>query len=106
MVMSWLWNSMNPEISDTFMFLSTAKNIWDAARQTFLKARDAARIFEIKVKVGSIKLGSKIVMEYVTLLQNLWQELDHYRCIETKCPKDAIILKNFIKKNRVYDFLT
>ncbi|XP_020677216.1 uncharacterized protein LOC110095849, partial [Dendrobium catenatum] len=104
MIMSWLWNSITPEISDTFMFLSTAKDIWDAARQTS-KARDAAQIFEIKIKVGSTKQGSKTVTEYATILQNLWQELDHYRCIEIRCPEDAAILKNFIEKNRVYDFL-
>ena len=39
------------------------------------------------------------------MLKNLWQQLDHYRCIETKCPEDATILKNHIKKDQVYDFL-
>ena len=29
-IMAWLWNSMTPEISDTCMFLTTAKDIWDA----------------------------------------------------------------------------
>ncbi|KAL5549794.1 hypothetical protein UlMin_005025 [Ulmus minor] len=29
-VMSWLWNSMEPEISDTCMFLPTAKDIWES----------------------------------------------------------------------------
>jgi len=42
MIMSWLWDSMSPEISDTFMFLSTTKGIWDTARQTISKARDVA----------------------------------------------------------------
>ncbi|KAK3038071.1 hypothetical protein RJ639_031625 [Escallonia herrerae] len=42
MVMSWLWNSMLPEISDTFMFLPTSKEIWEAAQQTYSKVRDAA----------------------------------------------------------------
>ena len=32
MVMSWLWNSMLPEIRDTCMFLTTAKEIWEAVR--------------------------------------------------------------------------
>lgn len=36
---------------------------------------------------------------------NLWQELDHYRVLETKCPVDAVILKNFIENDQVYDFL-
>ena len=39
------------------------------------------------------------------MLQNLWHELDNYQVIKTKCPKDATILKNFIKKDHVYDFL-
>ena len=32
MVMSWLWNSMMPEVSDTCMFLTTAKEIWESYR--------------------------------------------------------------------------
>ena len=39
------------------------------------------------------------------MLKNLWQELDHYRCIETKFPEDATILKNYIEKDQIYDFL-
>ena len=39
------------------------------------------------------------------MLKNLWQKLDHNRCIETKCPKDVAILKNYIENDRVYDFL-
>ncbi|KAF5454932.1 hypothetical protein F2P56_024561 [Juglans regia] len=105
MIMSWLWNSMNPEISNTCMFLSTAKEIWDAVQQTYSKARDAAQVYEIKVKTSATRQGNKTVTEYANLLKNLWQELDHYRCIETKCASDAAILKGFIEKDRVYDFL-
>ena len=41
LVMSWLWNSMVPEISDTVMFL-TAKDIWEAVNLTYSKVKDAA----------------------------------------------------------------
>ena len=105
MVMSWLWNSMTPTISDTCMFLSTAKEIWEAVRQTYSKARDAAQVYEIKIKTAATKQGSKTVTEYANILQNLWQELDYYRCIETKCAEDAANLKNFIEKDRIYEFL-
>ncbi|EXB36816.1 hypothetical protein L484_007878 [Morus notabilis] len=50
MIMAWLWNSMTPEISDTCMFLATAKDIWDAIQQTYSKAKDAAQVYEVKVK--------------------------------------------------------
>ncbi|RVW35301.1 hypothetical protein CK203_098678 [Vitis vinifera] len=80
MIMSWLWDSMNLAISDTHMFLTIAKEIWDSICRTYSKACDAAQVYEIK-------------------------ELDHYRVSEMKCLKDIAVLKNFIEKDRVYDFL-
>ena len=105
MIMAWLWNSMTPEISNTCMFLATAKDIWDAIQQTYSKAIDVAQVYEVKVKTIAAKQGSKTVTEYVNQLKTLWQELDHYRVIKTKCPEDAVVLKDFIKQDRVYDFL-
>ena len=105
MIMSWLWDSMEPMISDTCMFFSTAKEIWEFIRHTYSKARDAAQVYEIKVKIAATKQGDKSVTKYANLLQNRWQELDHYRVFEMKCPEDAGILKSFIERDRVYDFL-
>ena len=96
---------MTPEVSDTYMFLPTAKEVWDAVRQTYSKAQDAAQVYEIKVRVSAMKQGTKSVTEYANSLQSLWQELYHYQCIKTKCSEDAAILKSFIEKDRVYDFL-
>ncbi|GFZ01178.1 hypothetical protein Acr_14g0008130 [Actinidia rufa] len=104
-IMSWLWDSMDPMISYTCLFFSTAKEIWEFIRRTYSKARDAAQVYEIKVKTTVTKQGDKSVTEYANLLQNRWQELDHYRVFEMKCPEDAAILKSFIEKDRVYDFL-
>ena len=105
MIMAWLWNSMTPKISDACMFLATAKDIWDAIQQTYSKARDAAQVYEVKVKTIATKQGRKTITEYANQLNTLWQELDHYRVIKTKCPEDAIVLKDFIEQDRVYDFL-
>ena len=105
MIMSWLWDSMDPMISDTCMFLTTAKEIWNFICRTYSKAHDAAQVYEIKIKTAATKQGDKSATEYANLLQNLWQELDHYRVFEMKCPDDAVILKNFVEKDRVYDFL-
>ncbi|KAI6683703.1 hypothetical protein NL676_029616 [Syzygium grande] len=105
MIMSWLWNSMELAISNTCMFLSTAKEIWDSIQRTYSKACDAAQVYEIKVKTSGTKQGGKTVTEYANSLQNLWQELDHYRVLQMWCPEDAAILKNLIEKDRVYDFL-
>ena len=96
---------MIPNISNTCMFLATAKDIWDAIQQTYSKARDAAQVYEVKVKKIVAKQGSKTVTQYADQLTTLWQELDHYRVIKTKCLEDAAILKDYIDQDRVYDFL-
>ena len=105
MITAWLWNSMTPEISDTYMLLATAKDIWDAIQQTYSKARDAAQVYEVRVKTIAAKQGSKTITKYDNQLKTLWQELDHYRVIKTKCLEDAVVLKEFIEQDRVNDFL-
>ena len=72
MIMTWLWNSMMPEISDTCMFLTTAKDIWDAVHQAYSKALDVSQVYEIKVTIGAAKQGNKIVIKYANLLKNLF----------------------------------
>ena len=105
MIMAWLWNSMVPEISDTCMFLKSAKEIWEAVEQTYSKAKDAAQIYDVKVKTLGAKQGNKSVTEYANQLKSLWMELDHYRVIKARCLEDSTILKEYIEQDRVYDFL-
>jgi len=52
-----------------------------------------------------VKQGTKGVPEYAIQLQNLWQELDHYQIFEMKFTDGVSLLKNFIEKDLVYDFL-
>jgi hypothetical protein len=37
------------------MFLSTAKDIWNAIEQTYSKAKDAAQVYDVKVKTFATK---------------------------------------------------
>lgn len=103
--MFWLWNSMTPKVSDTCMFLTTTKNIWDMVHQTYSKACDVAQIYEIKMKILATKQGSQFVTGYSNILQNLWQEMDHHQCIKMKCSRDATVLKKFFGWEKTYEFL-
>lgn len=87
------------------MFLKSAKEIWEAVEQTYSKAKDAAQIYDVKVKTVATKQGNKSVTEYANQLKSLWMELDHYRVIKAKCSEDSTILKEYIEQDRVYDFL-
>lgn len=55
MIMLWLRNSMNSEISDTYMFVSMANEIWDVVRQMYSNARYAKQVYEIKFNTSVMK---------------------------------------------------
>lgn len=78
-VMAWLINSMEPHISHTYLFLRTAKAIWDAVRENYSDLENASQVFEIKNKLKDIRQGNLDITEYYNVLQTLWLELDmHY----------------------------
>ena len=62
---------MVPEINDTMMFLTIAKDIWEAIKVTYSKVHDAAQIYEIRTKMATTKQGIRSIKEYANLLQTL-----------------------------------
>lgn len=54
----------DPEISDTCMFLNITKQIWKAVEETYSKAKDAAQIYDAKVKTVATKQETRLLQEY------------------------------------------
>ena len=50
-ITSCLINSMKPAIGKTYMFLPTAKDVWDVIRETYSDAENASQIFELKMRL-------------------------------------------------------
>ncbi|RVW49858.1 Retrovirus-related Pol polyprotein from transposon RE1 [Vitis vinifera] len=78
-ITSCLINSMKPSIGKTYMFLPTAKDVWDAIRETYSDAENASQIFEIKTRLWQMKQGDREVTEYYTEMLGLNRELDDVR---------------------------
>ncbi|GAV64567.1 UBN2_3 domain-containing protein, partial [Cephalotus follicularis] len=74
-VMAWLVNSMESRISRTYLFLQTAKAIWDTVNKNYSDLENASQVFEIKSKLKDLRQGSMDIIEYFNELQMLWQEL-------------------------------
>ena len=54
-IISWLLNSMTTETGENFMYYKTAKEIWDAARETYSNKDNTSAIFEIKGILHDLK---------------------------------------------------
>ena len=98
MVMAWLINSMEAAIGQTYLFLPTAKDLWDAVQETYSDLGNAAQMFEIKTKLKDIKHGSYSVTQYYNILQNAWQELDLFSNMEWKCAEDSAYYCKILEK--------
>ena len=72
-VMAWSINSMEAAIGQTYLFLPTAKDLWDEVQETYSDLGNATQMFEIKTKLKDIKQGSYSVTQYYNILQNAWQ---------------------------------
>ena len=70
MIMSRLLNYMQPEIWKTFLFQSTAKDIWDVVVKTHSKKGNATRIFELKHAIHETKQRDLDVLSYFNKLKN------------------------------------
>nr|ABD32756.1 conserved hypothetical protein [Medicago truncatula] len=67
--------------------------------------RDAAQIYDMKVKIIGAKQGNRTDTQYANHLKTLWMELDQYRVIKARCLEDTVTLEEYIEQDIVYDFL-
>ncbi|KAK6129039.1 hypothetical protein DH2020_037219 [Rehmannia glutinosa] len=82
LVMSWLINSMTTEIGENFLLYSTAKEIWDAARDTFSSTDNTAELFQIENILHDLSGRFKKIVETKRIfkfLMGLNKSLDEVR---------------------------
>ena len=104
MVMSWLLNSMTNETGENFMYYKTAKEIWDAARETYSNTENTSAVFEIKSILHDLRQGDLSITEYFNLLVRYWQQLDMLDNVTWSCTTDGSQYKKIQEKERVYRF--
>jgi hypothetical protein len=68
MVMSWLINSVTNEIGENFLLYETAKEIWDAARETYSSSENTSELFEIDAAMHDLHQGDLSVTQYFNTL--------------------------------------
>ncbi|KDO40572.1 hypothetical protein CISIN_1g042697mg [Citrus sinensis] len=61
--MSWLINSIEVSIGKTHLFLPTAKDVWDAVRETYSDLKNSSQILELKTRL--CKLG-KVIVQFLS----------------------------------------
>ena len=89
LVMSWLINSMTTEVGENFLLFRTAKEIWEAARETYSSTENSSELFEIETRLYDLRQGESSVTQYFNNLTRYWLQLDMYEIYSWKCSNDS-----------------
>lgn len=104
MVISWLLNSIHPDIANSVIYAETAAEIWADLQDRFSQGNDS-RIFEIKWDIIEHRQGQQSISVYYTKLKAFWDELSSYHEIPTCSCGGLEKLKKRDEKEKVMQFL-
>ncbi|XP_042003898.1 uncharacterized protein LOC121752873 [Salvia splendens] len=76
MVVSWLRNSISPQICSSIIYLDDAHEIWSDLRIRFSQL-DFARAYQLKQRIMSLNQGKDDVNAYFTNLRIVWDVNKH-----------------------------
>jgi len=93
MVMTWLVNSMEEEISSNYMCYHTAKELWDNVNQMYSDLGNQFQVYELTLKLGEIRQGEESVTKYFNSLKLLWQDLDLFSVMSGNLLRTAITIR-------------
>ncbi|CAA0841139.1 Unknown protein, partial [Striga hermonthica] len=77
MVISWLLNSILKEIVQAFMYVKSAKQLWDELAERYGECNGPLR-YQLRKEISNFAQGNLSVTSYYTKLKCLW---DEYACI-------------------------
>lgn len=73
MVISWLTNSLSPDIAETVQYSETIESIWKQLNNRYGTV-SGTKVFEIKRELSSTYHGSLDIASYLNKLKKLWDE--------------------------------
>jgi hypothetical protein len=104
MVLSWILNSVSPEIANSVIFVDSASAMWSDLQERFSQS-NGPRIFQLQKRISSLTQGSNSVSAYYTQLKGLWDELLSFRPISNCTCGGSKVLVDHHHQEYVFHFL-
>ncbi|KAL2241477.1 UNVERIFIED_CONTAM: Retrovirus-related Pol polyprotein from transposon TNT 1-94 [Sesamum indicum] len=91
MVTTWILNCMTKELAESFMYVSSSRELWLELEARFGES-NSPMVYQLQREIGQVTQGNMSITEYYTKLKRLWDELTCLapvpRCICTGCSCD------------------
>jgi len=108
MVVSWLLNSMVPEMSEAFLYVNSAQELWDELTKRFGES-NGPLLFHLEKEISELYQGGDPVAVYYTKLKRLWDEISDMSDIPIcTCPETCPSIKKgheLDQRKKVMQFL-
>ena len=108
MVVSWLLNSMMPELSEAFLYVNSARELWDELTERFGES-NGPLLYQLEKEITELYQGSDSVAVYYTKLKRLWDEISDASGIPIcTCPETYPSIKKTIaleQRQKLMQFL-
>ncbi|KAL1372002.1 hypothetical protein AAHE18_01G172200 [Arachis hypogaea] len=105
MVMTWLVNSMEEDISSKYMYYTTTKELWDSVKEMYSDLGNKSQFYELTLKAREIQQESDNVTKYFHTLKQVWQDLDHFNNYKWNSAADAKHHQQIVEEGRIFQFL-
>lgn len=105
MVLAWLINSISKELSQSFLYCTEAKELWQEL-ESRLGERNGPLLYSIKKQISTLKHGNMSVMQYFLKLKQLWEDFAYLRPVP-KCACGLVVqqILNFAEEDKVLQLL-
>ncbi|GAU25202.1 hypothetical protein TSUD_151020 [Trifolium subterraneum] len=107
MIMPWLGNAVEAEISQSVLWMNTASEIWQDLKERFYQ--DIFRISDIQEEIYTLKQGDNSISTYYTKMKKMWKEHDNFRPVPiSNCVHnyvDIAKMKEYKDSDQVIRFL-
>ncbi|XP_078150168.1 uncharacterized protein LOC144545470, partial [Carex rostrata] len=100
-IMTSILNSIEPKLSEQFVYLDTSAQMWQKIRQRFGKQNNFAHIFQIKQDIIQNKQNQKPITQFFGEIQKQWDELDIHQPEVTEADK----IRERKEQDRIFQFL-
>ncbi|KAJ1420634.1 hypothetical protein SESBI_14208 [Sesbania bispinosa] len=105
MVMTWLVNSMEEDISSNYMCYSATKELSDSVTEMYSDLRNKSQIYELTLQAREIRQGGDNVTRYFHSLKRVRQDLDLFNTYKWRYTEDAKHHQETVEEGRIFQFL-
>ncbi|SPT18889.1 unnamed protein product [Triticum aestivum] len=105
LVRAWLLSSLSPQIAKQVERIKEASEIWRLLKGTYSGVGNEMLACRIQSELQVLSRGDKSVVEYVSELKRLWNDMDYFDPIEMEYGKCIEKFNKWTERRRVRDFL-